>query len=337
MKVSEIGSTYHVVVGDKPGRLVKLKHTIRLWTGTDDLEVFDDTEVREAMPREKATALLKRFATTGATADTLTLLEIGCVLNLSQRAIRMIIARGAPTVERVDGPEDIIDHDYMGAFDVTDELIVADPCYVGETNPLLACTTPALPGRWHAYIRHPQIQYDISLAIVVVHEDHPNAAYENGEELGMFGVDGGNAMIVDGRARANAASYKEYGGWTDGLIDGLGCYSSTANGDGLFPVRTVRVGERAVVVRASLAGPDEAYFRAPAPPKPPPTAKYTKAVEKAIAGAGTARDYSPKTKFAIGERVSHPKFGDGVVSSLLADGKVQIDFADGPRTLVHGR
>jgi hypothetical protein len=45
--------------------------------------------------------------------------------------------------------------------------------------------------------------------------------------------------------------------------------------------------------------------------------------------------YSMESKFAPGELVLHPKFGEGYVDTVLEDGKVSIMFRDGARTLAH--
>jgi hypothetical protein len=49
-----------------------------------------------------------------------------------------------------------------------------------------------------------------------------------------------------------------------------------------------------------------------------------------------ARVYAPTAKFAVGELVEHPKFGRGSVVSVAAQ-RVEIEFADGRHTLVHGK
>jgi hypothetical protein len=51
----------------------------------------------------------------------------------------------------------------------------------------------------------------------------------------------------------------------------------------------------------------------------------------------TARAYSPKSRFAVDERVAHPQLGEGRVKRLLPDGKIEVDFPVGCRVLVHGR
>jgi hypothetical protein len=48
--------------------------------------------------------------------------------------------------------------------------------------------------------------------------------------------------------------------------------------------------------------------------------------------AGRTRPYSPTQVFEVGDRISHPKFGEGDVVRRL-EGKVEVHFADGTRTL----
>jgi hypothetical protein len=47
--------------------------------------------------------------------------------------------------------------------------------------------------------------------------------------------------------------------------------------------------------------------------------------------------YSMGRQFAIGELVSHPKFGDGYVLDVVDPQKVSIMFRDGPKTLAQGQ
>jgi hypothetical protein len=48
------------------------------------------------------------------------------------------------------------------------------------------------------------------------------------------------------------------------------------------------------------------------------------------------KPYSPKTRFVVGEAITHVTFGSGVVIRVL-DTKVDVRFADTTRTLVHAR
>jgi hypothetical protein len=44
--------------------------------------------------------------------------------------------------------------------------------------------------------------------------------------------------------------------------------------------------------------------------------------------------YSATRTFAVGDVISHPKFGQGTVVSRLAQ-RIDVEFADGKHTLVH--
>jgi len=60
--------------------------------------------------------------------------------------------------------------------------------------------------------------------------------------------------------------------------------------------------------------------------------------EKAIAGKGVNefRQYKVSETFSEGDLVRHTKFGDGVVTRILDQKKVEILFKDEPRTLAQG-
>lgn len=49
------------------------------------------------------------------------------------------------------------------------------------------------------------------------------------------------------------------------------------------------------------------------------------------------RLYNMRETFAPGDRVDHPKFGQGVVETLPGDGKMNVFFEDARRTLAHAR
>jgi hypothetical protein len=50
-----------------------------------------------------------------------------------------------------------------------------------------------------------------------------------------------------------------------------------------------------------------------------------------------ARRYKPSESFAPGDIVDHPSFKFGVVARLLSDGKIEVAFDEGLKTLIHGR
>jgi hypothetical protein len=49
------------------------------------------------------------------------------------------------------------------------------------------------------------------------------------------------------------------------------------------------------------------------------------------------RRYKMTDTYEPGERIEHPKFGEGVVETSPGPGKVQVFFEDGRRTLAQGR
>jgi hypothetical protein len=337
MQVKDITGYDTIVFGEHVGSVSRVRGVARMKTSSVEIKLDDNAEVRKAMSAKQAEDLLRSLATPGsnATADKVTLREIGAMLKMSVRAVTQINKRQSGSIDKLEGPEDFKDHDYMGSFTVGDELIVADRCHIASDAPT-SLTIAALPGTWHLYIRHENLR-DISGNIFAVHDEHFRVATVDGDELGTIDVDSGNVMIVDGSAKKQAAKLEEgRDDWQEGVVDDIGGFAKTVTKTGKFAVRLYRRDDRAVVVRASLAGPERAYFSTPAA-KAAPTAKYAKAHATRMAAGGTAQDYSPKTLFAVGDLVTHPKFGEGVVNAVLGDGKVQIDFADGPRTLVHGR
>jgi hypothetical protein len=50
----------------------------------------------------------------------------------------------------------------------------------------------------------------------------------------------------------------------------------------------------------------------------------------------TARPWSMRTRFAVGDTLTHPKFGVGIVRGLLGLDKIDVEFEDSRRTLIHG-
>jgi hypothetical protein len=61
--------------------------------------------------------------------------------------------------------------------------------------------------------------------------------------------------------------------------------------------------------------------------------------ETAIAGRATTdfTRYTLKIMAEVGLLVHHKKFGDGVIADVLEDGKCQVLFENGAKTLVYGR
>lgn len=89
-------------------------------------------------------------------------------------------------------------------------------------------------------------------------------------------------------------------------------------------VGAVNVNESNQATRSRVSRPRAAETPAPAPvpafdPSKPP------------------RPYAPSDAYATGDRVSHPKFGVGVVTGAPGPGKVEIAFTSGRRVLASAR
>jgi hypothetical protein len=80
------------------------------------------------------------------------------------------------------------------------------------------------------------------------------------------------------------------------------------------------------------ASPRARAAAAPAAPAPPDDLD-----EKLRAGAASARAYSVRERFAVGDFVRHPTFGVGLVTALPAAQKMEVAFADGRKLLMHDR
>lgn len=60
--------------------------------------------------------------------------------------------------------------------------------------------------------------------------------------------------------------------------------------------------------------------------------------ESMIAGqpSNAFRRYGPTETFGLNDRIHHSKFGDGYVSRVIDEHKIEVLFQDGPRTLAQG-
>lgn len=65
------------------------------------------------------------------------------------------------------------------------------------------------------------------------------------------------------------------------------------------------------------------------------TPRMSKKEAALLAEAGPARAYSMQSKFAVGDRIEHPKFGTGLVTEVRS-GKIDVKFGREQKTLVHG-
>lgn len=75
--------------------------------------------------------------------------------------------------------------------------------------------------------------------------------------------------------------------------------------------------------------------RAAAVPQAPPPPDDLEA--RLAAGEASARPYTPKGAWTVGEFVRHPTFGVGIVTGLPAAQKMDVAFRSGHKLLVHQR
>jgi hypothetical protein len=76
--------------------------------------------------------------------------------------------------------------------------------------------------------------------------------------------------------------------------------------------------------------------RTPSAPRAAPVARVDEPAVAADLSRPTKR-YAISETFAVGDRVDHPSFGQGVVELTSEPGKCTVFFATGRRVLVHGK
>ena len=86
----------------------------------------------------------------------------------------------------------------------------------------------------------------------------------------------------------------------------------------------VKTPERVIQKRAATESARQSAYRV----------KYEGLLKAAIEGA--QESYSIRGKFQMNQRLSHPKFGMGIVTAVFVD-KVEVFFSDETRVLVHNR
>ena len=53
--------------------------------------------------------------------------------------------------------------------------------------------------------------------------------------------------------------------------------------------------------------------------------------------SAVAKNYSPSSKYELGDVLEHPTFGRGVATAVKDGAKIEVLFETGSKTLVHGR
>jgi hypothetical protein len=238
--------------------------------------------------------------------------ELGLALGASGRSLLAAVRARKMTLVP---PRALPGYEYLGSFTTSGALEVSDPCYVGRKGGgggfSLSLKVAGHEGVWHVFVRSVEGR---TAELVTVHEDGFEAYATESE--GSIGVDSGSAGVFDKKCPKRDPNYA----LEEGTFAALGAIASTGWGDGAYPVYVGKVKGRVAKIRIYYIGDD-------------PEVDRTVAKSKAT----TAKPYSASAKFALGDTVEHVKFGAGSVIRVGSDGKIDVRFSDGTRTLVHGK
>ncbi|HSK03348.1 MAG TPA: hypothetical protein VK932_18985 [Kofleriaceae bacterium] len=242
--------------------------------------------------------------------------ELGAALGASGRAL---LAAVKARKLKLEPPRPVPGYEYLGTFTTSGNLTVGDPCHAGKKVPAgvgfaLSLKVAGHEGVWHVLVRAGAgADRDRTAELVAIHDDGFDVVAT--DAIGSIGVDSGTAGVFDVKCprRDGDAPLEE------GSFAALGAIASTGYGDGLYPVFAGRLKGRVAKLRLHFLGGepevDRSVARSTAAPKP----------------------YSASARFARGDTVEHGKFGTGAVVRVGTDGKIDVRFADGIRTLVHAR
>jgi hypothetical protein len=242
--------------------------------------------------------------------------ELGAALGTSGRAL---LAAAKARKLKLEPPRPVPGYEYLGTFTTAGQLTVSDPCYVGKKAPAgagiaLSLKVDGHAGVWHVFLRGGAgTDRDLTAELVTIHDDGFDVIAN--EALGSIGVDSGTAGVFDKSCpRRDGDTPLE-----EGTFAALGAIASTGHGDGMYPVFAGKRNGRVAKLRLCFLGDD---------------AEVDHSVARA---AAAAQPYRASARFAVGDTIEHVKFGTGSVVRAGADGKIDVRFADGTRTLVHAK
>lgn len=243
--------------------------------------------------------------------------ELGAALGVSGRAL---LAAVKARRLKLEPPRPVAGYEYLGSFTSGGELTVSDPCYAGRKAGAgtaaisLSLKVAAHAGVWHVFVRSGAgADRERTAELVAIHDD--GFELYATDPIGSIGVDSGTAGIFDKQCprRDPDAPLEE------GPFAALGAIASTGYGDGMYPVYAGRLKGRVAKLRLAFLGDGPEVDRT-----------VTKS-------AAATKPYSASARFALGDTITHPKFGEGSVIRVGSDGKIDVRFADATRTLVHGK
>lgn len=240
--------------------------------------------------------------------------ELAAPFGMSARALHGAVrARTFPLVP----PRTIPDHEYLGRFTSDGTLDIADPCHLRKQGRLptvfsLTHTAEAHAGHWHVYVSAGGSEDDRRTAeLVVIHDLGFDLAAT--EFIGNIAVDAGMAGVFDRECPQPDLSELRL----EGVVHGRGAFARSGWGDGIYPILVGRTQARVAKLRLPFLDDEHPEVDATLPRRP-------------------SRRYAASATFAVGDTIEHVKFGAGTVI-FAADGKIEVQFEDDTRTLVHGR
>jgi hypothetical protein len=242
--------------------------------------------------------------------------ELAWRLGISARALVAAVRARKP---RLVPPRPVVGYDYLGTFTTTGVVTVSDPCHLGKPSSLpglaLAKRLDVADGVWHAFARNAAGRdADRTAELAAVH-DTGFDAYA-GELVTNIGVDAGCVGVFD---KACPRPNLDRGLLEEGIVSGLGAITWSGQGDGMYPLFTGSASGRVVKLRVVYLDDTPEVDRLLAAP------------------TAAARPYRASERFAVGDAIDHVKFGRGAVVRAGADGKIDVRFVDGMRTLVHAK
>lgn len=212
----------------------------------------------------------------------------------------------------LEAPRRLEGYQYVGAFECKGELWACDPCQLGRQGGAvpLHVVLPAKKGAWHAYLRT-SIEEDgeRTAELVVTHAEGLDRHATR--RAGYIPVDSGTAGFFNRGTRASEGS-----GLGQGVTPGRrGVHSHTGYGDGSYIVYVARKGKRVVKARIPFLGRE--------------------VLDRTMPRPSVYRAWSAGERYAVGDGLAHPEYGEGVVLGLVRGDKVRVGFAKRSAYLPH--
>ncbi len=275
--------------------------------------MLPDSAWRPPLESDEASAIVKALAARTHEGTAPSFDELAFVLGTTARQLSAAVrARKSALMP----PRPLPGFEYLGSFASSGALTVSDPCYLGKrASPGVSLWKKVVghDGIWHVFVRPDPTDPRSNAELVTIHANGFDAVASEG--IAMLGVDAGLMGVFDSKCPKPDLD-KEI---VEGTVAGQGAIVSS-NGDGMYPLFVGTVQGKVAKIRVHFLGGD---------------AELDRTISSKPQEAATA--YSPKATYAAGEAVAHPKFGTGTVVRLGTDGKIDVRFADGIKTLVHAR